>query len=447
MMQLIKNISASLILAFLISIQIHSQTINTFAGIGTIGYSGDNGPALNSQFSYPYGIDVDSIGNIYVADNGNNCIRKIDTAGIITTVAGIGSLGYSGDNGLATSAQLYYPYDVAVDSKGNIFICDYANNRIRKVDTAGIITTVAGNGNPGFSGDGGLATNAKLDRPLSVDVDHQGNIYISDGYNLRIRKVDTLGIITTFAGNGIYGFAGDGGPADSASFRYTYSMAFDAAGNCYVSDGGNNRVRKIDTNNIITTFAGGGVGSYSGDGGQADSAGMYSPMGISFDAAGNLFIVEHNNHIVRKVDTAGIISTYAGTGNGGFAGDGGPASLARFSQPFGIAINSANTIFISDMNNQRIRKIDTTSVMTAISLNNFISPVQLYPIPNNGTMTFQTQFEQSYLQIFNVFGEIIYQDALDYPAKQIKIEGPAGIYFYRITTSKNSVYTGKFTRE
>ena len=251
--------------------------ISTVAGGGV----GDGGSATNASLSNPFGVAVDGGGNMYVADLSNNRIRKVDVAtGIITTVAGNGIPGFSGDGGSATSASLNFPRGVDVDSSGNIYIADTINNRIRKVTAAtGIITTVAGNGIFGFSGDGGAATSARLASPLGVDVDSSGNLYIADSNNNRIRKVTVAtGIITTVAGTGVFGFSGDSGAATSATFRRPTGVAVDSSGNIYIADRENHRIRKVTVaTGIITTVAGNGVGVFSGDGGLATNASFIFP--------------------------------------------------------------------------------------------------------------------------------------------------------------------------
>ncbi|MBI6545863.1 MAG: hypothetical protein HY692_03655, partial [Cyanobacteria bacterium NC_groundwater_1444_Ag_S-0.65um_54_12] len=237
---------------------------------------------------------------LYIADSAMHRIRKVDTAGIITTVAG--SSGWVlGDGGPATSAQLNQPHGMAVDVTGNLYIADRDNNRIRKVDTAGIITTVAGNGTYGYSGDGGPATSAQLGKPNSIAMDGGGNLYIADEYNNNIRKVDTAGIITTVAGNGTLGYSGDGGLATSAQFYYIYGVAVDANGNLYIADWNNNRIRKVDTAGIITTVAGNGTPGYSGDGGPATNAALNRPYGVAVNAAGTLLYISDANRYIRRV--------------------------------------------------------------------------------------------------------------------------------------------------
>ncbi len=223
----------------------NAHIIETVAGDGTFGYSGDNGPAAQAQLNYPHGVAVDASGNLYIADMVNGCIRKVDTSGIITTVAGDGTWGYSSDGGPAVQARLYHPYGVAVDVSGNIYISDLFNHCIRKVDTSGIITTVAGDGTQGYSGDSGPAAQAQLDRPSNVAVDVSGNIYIADTYNNRVRKVDTSGIITTVAGDGTWGYSSNGGAAVQAQLDCPSNVAVDVSGNIYIADTDNNRIRKV----------------------------------------------------------------------------------------------------------------------------------------------------------------------------------------------------------
>lgn len=273
--------------------------INMFAGTGTPGYGGDGGPAVEALLSSPRGLAVDTQGNVFIA-TGNHCIRKVDTSNIITTVAGIClSPGYSGDGGPATSAQLFTPYEVAIDTPGNIFIADFSNHRIRKVATNGIITTVAGNGTAGYSGDGGPATSAKLYHPGGVAIDSLGNIYIADQYNHRIRKVDTSGIITTFAGNGLGGDTGDGGPATSAQVGSPLSVVVDPQGNFYITH--SCRVRMVNTAGTITTIAGSSTCGSSGDNGPARRATMTGVAQIALDSQGNLLLADEANLKVRKI--------------------------------------------------------------------------------------------------------------------------------------------------
>ena len=342
--------------------------ISTVAGNGTSGYGGDGGPATSAQLDRPSDVAVDSAGNLYIACPLSNRIRKVTTAGIISTFAGNGVDGYGGDGGPATAAQLYYPSGVAVDSAGNLFIADSGNNRIRKVWTVGIISTLAGNGSSGYSGDAGSAAAAQLNYPIMVAVDSADNLYISDNENNRIRKVTTAGIISTVAGIGSWGYSGDGAPATAARLATPHGVAVDSAGNFYIADYYNNRIRKVTTAGIISTVAGNGARSFSGDGGPAASAQLDHPLGVAVDSAGSLYITDSYNNRIRKVTTMGIISAVAGGGNGGL-GDGGPAASAKLSHPVGVAVDSVGDLYVSDSDNCRIRKITTAGIISTVAGN------------------------------------------------------------------------------
>jgi uncharacterized protein (TIGR03437 family) len=332
------------------------------AGNGTQGFSGDNGPATGAQLYLPYGLAVDVAGNLYIAEYGNHRIRKVSN-GVITTVAGSGptginSGGYTGDNGPATSAQLNHPSGVAVDSAGSLYIADYANQCVRKVSN-GVITTVAGNGAPGYSGDGGPATSARLWFPKGVAVDSAGNLYIADYSNFRIRKVSN-GVITTVAGNG-GGYSGDNGPAIGAGLSSPQGIVVDSAGSLYITDSYSQRIRKV-SNGVITTVAGNGTPGYSGDNGPAIGAGLNYPADVAVSAAGILYIADSNNRRIRKVSN-GVISTVAGNEDSGFGGDNGPATNAELS-PSGVAVDSAGSLYIADAGSDRVRKVTNGVIIT-----------------------------------------------------------------------------------
>ena len=329
----------------------------------------------------PYGVAVDDAGNIYYVDFWDHRVLRIDpSGGIPTIVAGTGpgegaggAGGYGGDGGPAVEAQLYGPRGVAVDSSGNLYIADSANHRIRRVDPAGTITTVAGTGSKGFSGDGGPAVQAQLDDPSGVAVDPAGNLYIADNENNRIRKVDASGTITTIAGKNFGVEVGNRAYwAVDAQLNGPYFVATDAAGNVYFSEitadptgsipgGGNFRIRKVDVSGIMTTVAGNGKRGFSGDGGPGAEAMLHGPGGVATDAAGNVYFADRFNHRIRRVDASGIISTIAGSGGygtheeGGFSGDGGPAVEARLNIPIGVAVDSAGNVYVADSENHRIR--------------------------------------------------------------------------------------------
>jgi sugar lactone lactonase YvrE len=244
---------------------------------------------------------MDAAGNLYVTDATDNRIRKIDTAGIITTVAGTGVAGYTGDGGADTAATFNTPTGIAIDASGNLYVADSGNNVVRKINTSGIITTFAGTGAPGYAGDGGPATAANLTAPMSVAIDGAGNLLIADYRNNVVRKVNTSMVITTIAGNDTAGFAGDGGPATAAEFNSPNSIAFDRAGNIYISDENNQRIRIIDASGKVTTVAGSGYAGYSGDNGGALDAQFYRPMGLAIDTSNNIFIADFINSVIREV--------------------------------------------------------------------------------------------------------------------------------------------------
>ena len=345
-----------------------TNLITTVVGTGERSLTGDGVAATAAALIVPWGVAADGTGNLFIADTLNNRIRKVDgVTGIITTVAGTGCIPalqescLLGDGRPAVQGALVNPQGVEVDEAGNLFIADRDNNRIRKVDGAtGIITTVAGTDSLGFSGDGGPATTAELNEPFDVAVDGSGNLFIADTFNLRIRKVDaTTGIITTVAGTGELGLSGDGGPAIAAAFSGPTSVAVDEAGNLFIADESNHRIRKVDgATGIITTVAGTGGQGYSGDGGPATSAMLFAPVGVAVDGMGSLFISDRGNGRVRKVDgVTGIITTVAGTGEAGLSGDGGPAGAAILFSPIGLTLDGAGNLFIADTGNSRIRAV------------------------------------------------------------------------------------------
>ena len=353
--------------------------ITTFAGTGYMEWrtGGDGGPAVQAQLGYPRSVATDGAGNVYIADQGNHLIRKVDATGTITTIAGTKRRGFGGDGGPAVQARLDCPLGMAADGAGNVYIADVNNHRIRKVDATGTITTLAGTKRRGFGGDGGPAVQAQLYHPSGVAADGAGNVYIADTHNSRIRKVDATGTITTFAGSGATGFvgggfSGDGGPAVQAQLYHPSGVAADGTGNVYIADAGNRLIRKVDATGTITTVAGRGEIRFSGDGGPAVQAQLDSPSGVAADGAGNVYIADSDNHRIRKVDATGTITTFAGSGatgfvGGGFSGDGGPAVQAQLDSPSGVAADGAGNVYIADVSNSRIRKVDATGMITTFA--------------------------------------------------------------------------------
>jgi len=423
------------------------DNIVTVAGNGTAcapstDPCGDAGPATAARLNNPRGLVAsDSSGNLYLAEGGNHRIRKIDTAGIVTTVAGTGVAGFSGDGGLATAAMINNPYSVAIDSSGNLYISEFSGNRVRFVNLGttptailgqtvqpGDITTIAGTGVAGFSGDDGPAIAAQLRIPRAVNFDSSGNLYIPDGNNHRIRVVN-LGItattilgrtvqaghITTVVGNGAAcapstGPCGDGGLASAAQLNGPHGIAFDSSGNIYIDDTNIHRIRKVfqDQNPtsltfgefIINTVAGTGVAGSTGDGGLATAAQINQPRGVAIDSSDNLFISESFGHLVRKVDTAGIITTVAGTAGAGFSGDGDPATAAQLNGPRGVNFDSSGNLYIADAANNRIRRL------------NVATPITIHPLDEEerwvkATIRFPADWEASEVNIDSVMLQAI----------------------------------------
>lgn len=364
--------------------------IYTVAG-GEYGDSSDGELAVDAKMSYLSDVAIDGSGNLYIADTTNNKIRKVDAVTLrMETVAGTGGYGYAGDGGLAHDAQFRSPTGVAVDTNGNVYIADTYNNRIRKVDASGTITTFAGTGMSGDSGDNGPANEAALRSPTGVAVDGLGNVYIADSSNHRIRKVDTAGIITTIAGSENSGYAGDGGPANEARLYYPHTVAIDHAGNVFIADTYNNRIRRVDTSGGISTVAGSSsTDGYAGDGGQATDARLNGPEGVAVDTAGNLYISDTDNHRIRKVTANGHIMTIVGTGVGGYSGDGGIGTLAQIDGPTGVAIDNGGNLYFADKYNYAVRKQLPYIPSSDASLSDIgLSSGTLSPVFAPGTTTY-----------------------------------------------------------
>jgi uncharacterized protein (TIGR03437 family) len=371
--------------------------ITTIAGNGSFGSAGDGGAATSASLGFPSGVAVDSAGNVYIVDTFNNRVRKVNKAGVITAFAGNGFPLFSGDGGPAMSAGIAFigtaPHQgIAVDKAGNVYITDNGDNRIRKVNTSGIISTFAGEGTlgaSGFSGDGGPAISAELNSPSGVAVDAAGNVYIADTGNGRIRKVNTAGIITTVAGKGNGFVLGDGGPALNAQLANPSDVVVDGAGNIYIADTGNSRIRKVNAAGIISSILHGAFGTCpSGAGVAAAAADIGVPAGLAVDAAGNLYIADYSADCVHKLDTAGIVTSVAG---GGLAipGDGGSPNSAGLGNLGDVDVDSAGNLYIADINENRIRKVSGGSVtppgLPSISANGVVNGAsfQAGVIPNS----------------------------------------------------------------
>ena len=343
----------------------HAQTINTFAGNGVATYGGDGGPATAASLNRPIACFRDAAGNLLISDFNNHRIRMVNAAGVISTICGTGISGFSGDGGPASAARISSPEKILIDGAGNIYFSDFFNYCIRKINTSGIISTIAGTpGVSGYTGDGGPATAATFWYPCDMVFDAAGNMYVTDEWNNRIRKINTAGIISTFAGAGPTGFmsggySGDGGPASVADINFPAGIVINAAGDIIFSDDGNYRIREISPAGIITTIAGDGVVGSLGDGGPATACEVNSAEGLCLDLAGNVYICESGGNKIRLVTVStGIISTFAATGVLGYAGDGGPAATAEMDFPEDIFVDTNSAcVFICDSHNNRVRAI------------------------------------------------------------------------------------------
>ena len=342
--------------------------LTRFAGTGEAGYSGDGGPALAASLKVPAGLLTDKKGNVYIADRENHVVRKVDRKGTITTIAGNGTAGFSGDGGPALQASLNFPSGLALDSKGNLYISDRSNNRIRRVNRKGIINTYAGNGEEGYGGDSGPALSARIDRPFGLAIDKKDNLYIADRRNNRIRKVNSSGIISTAAGDGGFFYMGDNGPAYRASIAGPTGVAVDDNGNIYIADRNNNRIRVVDKLGMIRTVAGTGQQDYNGETELARDTNLHLPFGLTLDEKGRLLVIDRSHYRIRRVDPLkGKIETLAGNGRKNFAGDGGPANGANLNFPHGIAVDKNDNIIFSDKGHFRIRKISPSGIIQTIA--------------------------------------------------------------------------------
>jgi len=434
----------------------NAQLISTIAGNGIPGWNGDGGQATAAEIYNPNAVGFDHAGNIYIVDEGSFVVRKVDMSGIITTIAGNGIQGFSGDGGQATNAEFSYLEGVWGDKKGNVYIADEGNRRIRKVHTTGKISTFAGNGTFGYTGDGGPATAAELGTPYRIAIDTADNVYIADQGENVIRKVDTTGIISTVAGNGNSGFSGDGGQATVAEIKYPYGISVDIPGNIYIADCGNNRIREVSTTGIITTVAGNGIASFSGDGGQATAAELYGPFGVAADAFGNIYIDDQTNVRIRAVNPLGIITTIAGTGANGYNGDGIPATAAQLNFPWDVSVDAAGNVYISDEANQRVRII--SGLTTGVSVPENKQSVLVYPNPNNGIFNVFCHSDPpaggeeslSLFEVYNMLGKKVFTETLRNIQGSNTIDlstQPAGIYLYRVINDYGTSASGKIVIE
>ncbi len=349
--------TALLLSIILLAITSSAQVISTFAGNGVAATLGDGLSPTAASFNNLAAVYFHTTGDFYIVEYSGSVIRKISSTGVVSTFAGNGVAGYGGDGGPATAASFNHPIDILADYSGNFYVIDNGNQRIRKINAAGIITTIAGNGIPGYTGDGGPATAATLHDPSRMTIDGAGNIYFADAVNNVIRKISTAGIISTVVGNGTPAFAGDGGPATGASLWQPLGVTLDGNGNMYVADALNHRIRKINTSGIISTFAGTGAVGYAGDSGPATAATMNYPNGVTCDQTCNVYFTDWYGHKVRKVTYSGIITTVVGSGVAGFSGDGGPAVSAQLNGPNNLTFDHISNLYIPEYYNNRVRKV------------------------------------------------------------------------------------------
>lgn len=343
--------------------------VTTVAGTGLPGFSGDGRPGPQAQLDTPTGLALNGAGVLFIADSANNRVRRLEPSGIISTVAGNGRREFCGDGGPAVQACLSDPKGMVLDKAGNLFIADRGNHRIRRMTPFGEISTAAGTGTAGFSGDGGLATQAMLNAPGGVAIDVLGNLYVAERYNHRVRRVASDGRISTYLGTGVRGFNGDGKPPAETAINEPLDVATDILGNVYVVDASNRRIRKVEMDGTVSTVVGNGEGRFSGDGDQAARAVLDVPLGLAVDAAGNIYVADAANHRVRRIARDGTIRTVAGTGQAGFGGDGGPAAQALLYLPQGLAVDAQGTLYIADRGNNRIRRVASNGTISTIAGN------------------------------------------------------------------------------
>jgi trimeric autotransporter adhesin len=403
-----------------------SQNIYTYAGTGSLSTSGDGGPALAAGVFRPSSVLIGAAGDLFITCFDHS-IRMVNSSGIINTTVCCGG----GDGNPAVSAGLWLPYGVIFDPSGNMYIADANNNRIRKVNTSSIISTTVGVGGSGaFGGDGGPAGSAFLYHPADVSFDAIGNMYIADLDNNRIRKVNTSGTITTIAGTGGTSYTGDGGLATAAQLWEPSAVKVDAVGNIYIADRAHHCIRKINSSGIISTIAGTGVAGHSGDGGPATSAQLNYPQDLVLDAAGNIFIAEQ--YYIRKVNNSGIVSTIAGTGVAGYSGDGGLAILAQFDTPVGLCLDTSGNIYVADLFNNRVRVICMSSCPLGVEEESSSRSFELLPNPASDKLIIQGP-EVSKCILTSVDGK---QISLQPNNNQFDVSNvPQGIYFLQAHTS------------
>lgn len=415
--------------------QLSAQVITTFCG-DTAGYCGDGGLYSGACFNYPSTVFFDSHSSMYIVDWANNRIRKIDkSTNELTTIVGTGTAGYNGDNIPAKTASISHPGRMFIDSIDNIYFADAGNNRVRKIDAStGIITTIAGNGTASYSGDGGPATAAALNGPEGVYVNSSG-VYITDFENHVVRKVSSSGIITNFAGVGVAAFSSDEQPATTMPLHHPECITGDNSGNLYFTDMHNYTVKKIDfATGMCSNYAGNGMNGISGDGGAATSAKLMTPSGLTYHD-GHLYVAQPSTGTIRDIDvSSGIINTIAGVGVVGFGGDGGPATSAKLSYPQFACVAPDQNLYIADASNNRIRKILLNP--TGISKNAKSPIIEIYPNPSKGKFTISGTVNGD-VAVCNIVGITVANTKIFNGQSAIDLSGqPDGVYFVNLKTDQ-----------
>ena len=439
-----RTIYAGLLLALSVTAAHAQGIITTIAGTGASGLSGDGGPATAATFATPAGVAVDATGNVYIADRYNGRIRMISAStGNISTVAGTSvTYAMTGMGGPATAAEIIYPNALTIDAAGNYYASDWWADAAYKVDiSTNYITNICGHHVQGCTGDGGDGPMATIAIPGGISLDNAGNVYIADYGNNRIRKLNAAtNIVTTIAG-GISGPALNGVPAITAGFGQINGVCVDHLGDIYISDAGNHCVRKIDHMGLIRTIAGNGTPGYTGDGGSSLEAELNNPGCLFINASGDLFICDDVSNVVRVMNvSSGIIHTLAGTGAMGFSGDGGAATSATLNQPTGVWQDAAGIIYIADAGNNRIRRITGSAYKTTGATKLTENNAHIFPNPSTGTITIQTSSvpDNGSFDVYNVVGEKVYAGTISEQQTTISINQPAGVYTIVLKTATGS---------
>ena len=441
-----KRIIAILIILYTGSVLSYAQTkyITTIAGRGGIGaYSGDGGSAVAAELNGPHSVSADMWGNVYFVDYYNARVRKIMPNGTVVTFAGNGIFATRGDGSIATNASVACK-GVVADRRGNVYISDPVYCNIRKVNSLGIISTYAGNGACGFSGDGGYATSAKMSAPYGMATDKIGNLYVAEAGNHIIRKIDTMGRITTVAGMGIPGYGGDTSLAVNARLDSPYAVAVDKNGNLYIADYFNNVIRKVNTAGIITTVAGTGVAGYSGNGGVATAAKLNHPTGVAVDTLGQVYIADGYNNTIRMIDLNDTIRMVAGNSTPGFGGDLGNALGANLFRPMGVSVDAYGSIFIADANNQRIRKVYDAALAVGATTGN-AQQISVYPNPGTGSLNINGLLGGERVNVYDAMGRNIAGFLLSHNAGEtLTLDHlPAGLLMIKIQSANGAeLYSG-----